>query len=135
MSTVASNHVGTHGAFLAAALLTVVWILSGPLFKFSEGWQLVMNTITSVITFLMVFLLQATQNRDARAIHLKLDELIRASEARNRFLGIEVASDDELVRLEREFQAYRDASIADEPPDDTPVAVPPASASGSDPDG
>jgi len=68
-----SEKLGSHWAFLAAVAVVVVWTLTGPLFHFSDAWQLVINTGTTVVTFLMVFLIQATQNRDARAIHLKLD--------------------------------------------------------------
>ena len=124
LATAASYQVGNHWAFLAAFALTVLWILTGPLYRFSQGWQMVMNTVTSVLTFLMVFLLQATQNRDARAIHLKLDELIRASQARNAFLGIEVAPDDELLRLEQEFKAFRANGGEDPAPEPADPAAP-----------
>ena len=101
--------VGSSWAFASAVLVVVVWAASGPLFHFSDTWQLVINTGTTVITFLMVFLIQNTQNRDAKAIHLKLDELIRALEpARNRLLELENMSDAELARLEEEFKRLRD---------------------------
>jgi low affinity Fe/Cu permease len=112
LATSASFRLGTPGAFYSAVGVVVLWMLMGPFLHFSEVWQLVINTVTSVLTFVMVFLLQATQNRDARAIQLKLDELIRASNARNRFAGIEVASDEELLRLEREFKAFRETSAS-----------------------
>jgi low affinity Fe/Cu permease len=103
----ASNKLGTHWAFLAAVLTVIAWAASGPLFDFGERWQLVINTVTTVITFLMVFIIQTTQNRDARAIHLKLDELIRASSARNVFADLEDATDEEMDAFQREFAALR----------------------------
>ena len=82
--------------FLACCLIVVVWAVTGPVFGFSDTWQLVINTGTTIITFLMVFLIQNTQNRDGAAIQAKLDELIRVSEARNRFIGIEHLTDSEV---------------------------------------
>jgi low affinity Fe/Cu permease len=94
---------------MVAAVVLVVWGCSGPLFGFSDTWQLVINTGTTIVTFLMVFLIQNTQNRDAHAVHLKLDELIRANRnARNSLLGLESMSDDELQVLQREFEGLRD---------------------------
>jgi low affinity Fe/Cu permease len=99
-----SSAMGRPWAFLTAIGLIVVWGLSGPLFHFSDTWQLVINTSTTIITFLMVFLIQNTQNRDAKAIHLKLDELIHAIDgARNKLVNLENLSDDELEKLESEF--------------------------------
>jgi low affinity Fe/Cu permease len=95
---------GTPWAFLAAAATIVVWAVSGPIFKFSEVWQLVINTGTTIITFLMVFLIQNTQNRDSEAIHLKLDELLRAVQgARNSLVDLEEMSDEDLKRLKEDF--------------------------------
>ena len=100
--------VGTPGAFLSALVILVVWAVSGPVFGFSDTWQLIINTGTTIITFLMLFLIQSTQNRDATAIHLKLDELIRATgSARNRLVALEQLSDDELGALEQQFEALR----------------------------
>ena len=91
-------------AFGLAALIILLWALTGPLFGYSDTWQLVINTGTTIITFLMVFLIQNTQNRDAMAIHLKLDELLRALEgARNSLVDLETLSDEEMVRLKQEF--------------------------------
>lgn len=105
--------VGRSQAFLVALAVIVLWGASGPLFHFSDTWQLVINTGTTIITFLMVFLIQNTQNRDAHAIHLKLDELIRAnSHARNALLALESMSDAELERLQREFERLRDRVAA-----------------------
>jgi low affinity Fe/Cu permease len=99
-----SAAMGRPWAFLTAIALIVAWGLSGPLFHFSDTWQLVINTSTTIVTFLMVFLIQNTQNRDAKAIHLKLDELIHAVDgARNKLVNLETLSDDELEKLESEF--------------------------------
>jgi low affinity Fe/Cu permease len=101
----ASEAMGSPWAFLVAALLIIVWAISGPLFGFSETWQLVINTGTTIITFLMVFLIQNTQNRDAKAMHLKLDELLRSVEgARTSMVDLENLSDEELEKLQEEFQ-------------------------------
>ena len=101
----ASLIVGSPWAFLAACAVIVVWACTGPRFGYNDTWQLVINTGTTIVTFLMVFLIQNTQNRDARAMHLKLDELIRAvTGARNRLVNLEEMSDDELDQLHEEFQ-------------------------------
>ena len=92
---------------MLALVVVLLWALTGPLFHYSDTWQLVINTGTTVVTFLMVFLIQATQNRDSQALHLKLDELIRVSQARNRLAGIENCSEDEMQELQREFEALR----------------------------
>jgi len=97
--------VGSPWAFLGAVTIILVWALTGPLFHFSDTWQLVINTSTTIITFLMVFLIQNTQNRDAIALHMKLDELIRALKgARNRLIDLDELSDEEIDQLKREFQ-------------------------------
>jgi len=85
--------------FVLAFLVIVVWGVTGPLFHYSDTWQLVINTGTTIVTFLMVFLIQNTQNRDSNALHAKLDELIRISEAHNSFIGIENLSDEELEEI------------------------------------
>jgi len=101
-----SSAMGKPWAFITAALVIVVWALTGPLFGFSDTWQLVVNTSTTIVTFLMVFLIQNTQNRDTEALRLKLDELILATKgARNEFVTIEDLSDEELQALERELRA------------------------------
>jgi low affinity Fe/Cu permease len=95
-----ASAMGSPWAFLLAALVIVTWALSGPMFGFSDTWQLVINTGTTIVTFLMVFLIQNAQNRDASAIQAKLDELIRAAtDARNEFIGIEHLSEAELLGL------------------------------------
>lgn len=92
-------------AFVMAMSVIVVWGVSGPVFGFSDTWQLVINTSTTIVTFLMVFLIQNTQNRDGKALQLKLDELIRASRsARDSFIDLEDMDDDELAALNSEFQ-------------------------------
>jgi len=106
-----SNALGTHWAFLAAVLLVVGWAATGPLFGFGERWQLVINTGTTIITFLMVFIIQATQNRDGRAIQLKLDELIRCGRGRNVFADLEHATDQELDAFQREFSSLRQQGV------------------------
>ena len=100
--------VGSPWAFLVALVTVVAWAISGPLFHFSDTWQLVINTSTTIITFLIVFLIQNTQNRDARALHLKLDELIASTDkARDRLIDLEHCTDDELQELEHEFEKVR----------------------------
>jgi low affinity Fe/Cu permease len=102
---IVSNIVGTPWVFILAVTIVFIWALSGPMFHFSDTWQLVINTGTTIITFLMVFLIQNTQNRDAKAIHLKLDELIRGVQgARTGLVNLEDLSDLELERLQKEFK-------------------------------
>ncbi len=94
---------GSAWTFIISLLLVVVWGISGPIFNYSDTWQLIINTSTTVITFLVVFLVQNTQNRDSKAIHVKLDELLSATkEASNRFIAAEKESDEDLKTLERE---------------------------------
>src|SRR5213076_2639059 len=115
----ASVLLGSAWAFSGAVLVILVWIVTGPTFHFSDTWQLIINTATTVVTFLMVFLIQNTQNRDAKAMHLKLDELIRALKgARNQLVDLEDLSDEELKKLEKQFQGMRrraenDAAVED----------------------
>jgi low affinity Fe/Cu permease len=100
--------LGSAWAFTGAVLVILVWLLTGPTFHFSDTWQLIINTATTVITFLMVFLIQNTQNRDAKAMHLKLDEIIRALKgARNQLVDLEDLSDEDLKKLEEQFQRIR----------------------------
>src|SRR5881396_1769748 len=100
--------LGSAWAFAGAVLVILVWILTGPMFHFSDTWQLVINTATTIVTFLMVFLIQNTQNRDAKAAHLKLDELIRAlKDARNELVDLENLSDEDLTSLEKQFERVR----------------------------
>src|SRR5258706_15836909 len=100
-----SEIIGSAWAFVTALLVVVVWALTGPLFGYSDTWQLVINTGTTIVTFLVVFLIQYTQNRDAKILQLKIDELIRAVKtARNRMVDLEDVSDEEIERMQKEFQ-------------------------------
>ena len=100
--------VGSPWAFLVGVVVVLVWGLSGPSFHFSDTWQLVINTGTTIVTFLVVFLIQGAQNRDSRALHLKLDELLRAVEhARTSLVALEGRTDDELDCLQQEFDHLR----------------------------
>jgi low affinity Fe/Cu permease len=100
--------IGSPWTFVASVVLTALWLILGPVFGFSDTWQLTMNTLASQATFLVAFLLQNTQNRDTRALQLKLDELIRStSGARNQLVRLEEMSDDDLDRLQEEFAALR----------------------------
>jgi len=105
----AADGVGSPAAFLLGVIVTAAWAATGPYFHYSDTWQLVINTGTSVATFLTVFLIQHTQNRDARVVHLKLDELIRAVKpARTELVQMESLNDEELDELGREFQVWRE---------------------------
>ena len=104
-SRTATEATGTSTAFILALLVIVVWLVSGPLFKFSDTWQLVINTGTTIVTFLMVFLIQRSQNKDALAIHLKLNEIVAALEgASNRLIDVEDLSEDEIKTLHKYYQ-------------------------------
>ena len=101
-----ASFAGRPGAFLLAAAVIIIWAVSGPVFKFSDTWQLVVNTGTTIVTFLMVFLIQNSQNRDAAAMQTKLDELIRVlDKGRNRFIGIEHETDSEIEGIRAEVEA------------------------------
>jgi low affinity Fe/Cu permease len=116
----ASLAVGSAWAFIVATLVIIGWAFSGPLFGFSDTWQLVINTSTTIVTFLMVFLIQNTQNRDAKSIHLKLDELLRGvTGARTRLVGLEDLSDEQLGEMQEQFVRIRDGM-----PDDEGEAMP-----------
>lgn len=111
-SKAVAGYVGSAYAFIVAGLTILVWVISGPMFDYSDTWQLVINTGTTIVTFLMVYIIQNTQNRDARAIHLKLDELICAvDKARLDLVDAEDLSDEELERHQREFTRQRRAQV------------------------
>jgi low affinity Fe/Cu permease len=104
----ASKVMGSPYAFIISCLIVMLWALSGPFFDYSDTWQLFINTGTTVLTFLAVFLIQNTQNRDSHAIHLKLDEIIRAIDpARNELIDIEEDADSSLNKFEQEFRDIR----------------------------
>lgn len=103
-----ADYVGSPGAFGLGLMTVVIWAVTGPIYHFSDTWQLVINTGTSVVTFLMVFLIQNTQNRDAKAMQLKLNELIRAvATARNIMVDLENCSEEEIREIREEFQNIR----------------------------
>jgi len=105
---ITSQVVGSSWAFILAVAVIATWAVTGPMFHYSDTWQLVINTGTTIITFLMVFLIQNTQNRDARALHLKLDEVIRAMRnAHNEMISIEHLSDEELETLAEHYEKVR----------------------------
>src|SRR5438309_7046348 len=111
-----ANAVGSRWAFLISVIVIVGWAATGPLFHFSDTWQLVINTGTTIVTFLMVFLIQNTQNRDAVAIQLKLDELLRAVQgARTSLVDLENLDDKEILRLKKEFERiHQHASVGEQ---------------------
>jgi low affinity Fe/Cu permease len=106
VANVIAKAMGRPLTFLLCCLLVLVWAATGPIFRFSDTWQLVINTGTTIVTFLMVFLIQNSQNREGEALHAKLDELIRAlDQAQNRFIGLEEHTEEEIVALRHESQA------------------------------
>lgn len=108
-SVASANELGSPWMFVVNVLLILTWLFAGPFFNYSDSWQLVVNTGTTVLTYLAVFLIQNTQNRDAKAIHLKLDELIRGVDgARTHLVNLESLTDEELDKLQKEFQRLRE---------------------------
>jgi len=110
-----SRAAGSATTFLAAITIVIVWAITGPLFDFSNTWQLFINTGTTIVTFLMVFLIQNTQNRDSKAMQLKLDELLRVSTGRDSFIDIEDMSDDELHWLDEQFKKMHEDKGTSDP--------------------
>ena len=103
------QYTGSTAAFLLAFLAIIIWIITGPMFHFSDTWQLVINTATTIITFLMVFLIQRAQNKDSRALHLKLNELIASLKGpSNRLIDVEDLTEDELKTLTKFYQVLSD---------------------------
>ena len=118
----AANMLGAPWMFIANVLLILVWAGAGPLFNYSDTWQLVINTATTVFTYLAVFLIQNTQNRDALAIHLKLDELIKGvTGARTHLVNLQNLTDDELMKLQEEFGRLRERAV--EAHDENPQSI------------
>jgi len=110
----ATKATGTSTAFIIALLVILVWCITGPVFRFSDTWQLVINTGTTVVTFLMVFLIQRTQNKDALAIHLKLNEIVAALEgASNRLIDVEDLTEEEILTLHTHYQELVKMAKAD----------------------
>lgn len=104
IAAVTSRTIGSPPAFILAILMILVWLISGPFFHYSDTWELIINTTTTIITFVVVFLIQATQNRDSHALHIKLDELIRAHKsAHNQFIGLEKLTDSQLEDLQTQI--------------------------------
>ncbi len=131
-SKVIANATGSVWAFMTALLVVVGWGISGPLFGFSDTWQLVINTSTTIVTFLMVFMIQSTQNRDSKALQLKLDELLRAAgRARNELIDLENLSEAELDHLASEFaRVHRQAEKGETTEEDEDTAKRPKAKSG-----
>jgi len=114
LSHKATEATGSSMAFILALLVIIVWGISGPLFHFSDTWQLVINTGTTIVTFLMVFLIQRTQNKDSRAVHLKLNEIVAALEgASNRLIDVEDLSEDEIRTLREHYRKLIDLARHD----------------------
>jgi low affinity Fe/Cu permease len=127
-----SGLVGSAPAFMLAFLVVLVWAVSGPFFHFADTWQLVINTGTTIVTFLMVFLIQNTQNRDSRAMHMKLDELVLYTKgADNSLVDTEGLSDEQLDRLEQHYHALARALGKEEVADDAPNGKTPGARSHS----
>jgi low affinity Fe/Cu permease len=111
MARETATQSGRPWAFVMAAGVVLAWLISGPIFRFSDTWQLVMNTVSSIVTFLMVFLIQNAQNRDSAALQLKLDELIKSSNARNDMIGIEDKPEAELESKRNEVSGNRHSTV------------------------
>jgi low affinity Fe/Cu permease len=113
--------LGSPLAFILAVLIVMTWVVTGPHFAYSDTWQLVINTGTTIVTFLMVFLIQNTQNRDAKVVHQKLNELIRGVQgARNSLINLETLSDQELEVLQQQFERLREKGDTQSPTRRTP---------------
>src|SRR5260370_28252183 len=111
ISSAIAYRTGRPSAFIVCLLVVFVWLVSGPVFHYSDTWQLVINTATSVLTFLMVFVIQNTQNRDGAAIQAKLDELIRSSAAQNKFIGIEQLTAEEIAEYREHCQTLAKKAV------------------------
>ena len=117
-----ADRCGAPGTFVLGVLVVVVWALTGPMFHYSDTWQLVINTGTTIVTFLMVFLIQNTQNRDSKAMQLKLDELIRViGHARNKLVDLENSDDETIEKLHEEFKSMREKMDGTKQPERAPA--------------
>lgn len=122
LARIVADILGTPAAFFGALVLILMWALTGPLFHFSDTWQLLVNTGTTIATFIIVFLIQNTQNRDARALHLKLDEVIHSMrKARNNLIDLENCTDEEIDSVQREFEKVRNSSSRETGKETTPA--------------
>src|SRR5579864_468346 len=125
MAQSTAKAAGSSSAFLAICLITLVWMVTGPLFHWSDTWQLVINTVTNIVSMLMVFLIQNTQNRDSSALQLKVDELLRAVRgAQNTFINLEALNPEDLEGVKRKY-----AELAESARSQSDVTVPDASVS------
>jgi low affinity Fe/Cu permease len=126
LATIIAHIAGRPSAFVTALAVVIVWAVTGPMWGYSDTWQLVINTGTTIVTFLMVFLIQNSQNRDSAAIQVKLDELIRVSRVKNRFVGIERLTDEELEELRKscELSAEQEGEQQTGKPADSPATSP-----------
>lgn len=114
---ITANVVGSSWVFFISIVVVFAWLLTGPLYNYSDTWQLMINTATSIVTFLMVFIIQNSQNRDTKAMQLKLDELLRAVEgARTGLVNLESLSDEDLLQLQREFERLGKRANGGQPP-------------------
>src|ERR1700722_5195252 len=116
MAQQTSKAAGSGVAFIGICAITIAWLLSGPIFHWSDTWQLVINTVTNIVSMLMVFLIQNTQNRESTALQLKIDELLRAVKgAQNAFINLEDLNDDDLKRLKVRYSAIADRARGESP--------------------
>jgi low affinity Fe/Cu permease len=130
MAQKSAKITGSSAAFLAVCVLTLVWLGSGPLFRFSDTWQLVINTVSNIVAMLMLFLIQNTQNRESAALQLKVDELLRAVRgAQNAFINLEELTEEDLVRIKERY-----AKLAENAREKSSVAMGPLSAPGELPE-
>jgi low affinity Fe/Cu permease len=111
LAIIGAKFTGSTAAFIISLISIIIWLLVGPIFHFSDSWQLIMNTVTSIITFLMVFLIQRSQNKDSRAIHIKLNELISSiKKANNKIIDVEDLSEAQLNKLTKYYEKFRKKS-------------------------
>jgi low affinity Fe/Cu permease len=130
MAQKAAKVTGSSPAFLAVCVLTLLWLVSGPLFRWSDTWQLVINTVSNIVAMLMLFLIQNTQNRESAALQLKVDELLRAVHgAQNAFINLEELTEEDLVRIKERY-----AKLAENARTKSSLGIGPGSAAGEQPE-